>query len=136
MDAALFKTQGAAGIGVVARNSEGVVVAWRQKRIQHLICPETAEALAVLEGVRLTGQLGWQKVSIESNCLSIIKAINSTEVCLLAAGHLIDEIKGLSSSFSVISFDHAYRTANFEAHFLAKSADRDLEGTQLPSFFV
>ncbi|KAL6574838.1 hypothetical protein OROMI_012123 [Orobanche minor] len=136
VDAAIFKNSSTAGLGLVARDSSGKVVTWRQRRVHSVICPELAETLAILEGLRLAKEFGWQQVTIESDCLSIINSINSSEVCLAASGHLVDEIKAGSSLFSVISFQHSFRSANSLAHDLASIVVADSDGTQLPFNFA
>lgn len=132
VDAAIFTQSNAAGLGIVARNSAGEVIAWRQRLVHSVLCPDTAETLVVLESVRMAVDFGWQEVIIESDCLSVINAINSMETCLTAAHHFVDEIKTLVSLFRCISFQHIFRLANNVAHELARQVVRDLDGTQLP----
>ncbi|KAL6511844.1 hypothetical protein OROGR_021441 [Orobanche gracilis] len=136
VDAALFKNSNSTGLGLVARNSSGIVVAWRQRLRSNVTCPEIAETLALLEAVRLAEEFGWQQVTIESDCLNVIKAINSQEVCLSSVGHMIDEIKSVFLLFSVISFQHTFRSANILAHDLAKHVVGNADGTQLPLSFA
>ena len=94
-----------------------------------MVSPEVAETLALLEGVRLAIMFDWQQVILESDCLGLITAMNSTTPCLTAGGHLVDEIKTLRPFFSIVIFKHLYRSANFVAHNLAKQVDRDKDGT-------
>lgn len=93
VDASILKHQGAAGIGVVARDSSGNVLAWRQRKVDFIQCPEMAETLALVEGVELAVSAGWREVLVESDCQAIIRDVNSQYRCLTSGGQFIEHIK-------------------------------------------
>lgn len=78
VDASILKSLNAAWIGVVARNFTGDVIAWRQRKIDFLNWAETAETIAVKHGIDLAQAFGFHDVIIESDWLSVVKAITST----------------------------------------------------------
>lgn len=68
-------SNGAAGAGVVARDSSGKIIftAWRSLRR----CSDAAEAeaLACVEGIRLAVEWASGRVIIESDCARIVQAL-------------------------------------------------------------
>ena len=83
VDASIFATQQAAGLGIIARDDEGQVVAWRQQLVQYMVCPEIAETLAVVQVVDLARNYNWQDIIVESDCKSVIDGINSEYLAFL-----------------------------------------------------
>ena len=63
---------------------------------------------------------GYNQLIVESDCLKVIKAINTASPLLSYLELLIHEIVVLSHAFSSISFNHGFREANKIAHTLAK----------------
>lgn len=134
VDASILKSLNAAGICVVARDFTGNVIAWCQRKIDFLNCSETAETIAVKHGIDLAQAFGFHDVIIESDCLSVVKAITYITTCLAVGGHIVEEIKLLSSKFHSIIFIHIFRTANTMAHDLSRHVTSDRDGfTILPS---
>lgn len=126
VDASILKQHKATGIGVIARDSSGHVLAWRQRKIDFIQSPELAE---LVQGVDLAVSAGWREVIIESDCQSIIRDVNSRETCLSAGGHFIEDIKNKSCLFHSIAFRHLFRDANSLAHELSKQVIRDIDGS-------
>lgn len=56
------------------------------------------------QGVDLALTLGLQEVQTESDCLLVIKAINSTTTCLSLGGHIVEDVKQKAFLFNSISF--------------------------------
>lgn len=128
VDASYSSRTHVAGLGVVARNAAGSVVAWRQRRLESVLCAETAEILAAACGMELAIQFGWQEVILESDCSSVIHALNSSDCCLLAGGQFIESIKVASSFLINVSFVHVLRDGNSVAHQLAACVLEDNDG--------
>ena len=90
-------------IGVVIHDCRGFLIAASNKILPTPISVEITEATALQEGVLLASEMGISHVLVESNALSVIQAIIE---CDLGGelGHIIQNIKDISSSFSWCSF--------------------------------
>ena len=107
--------------GVAIRDCRGCLIATSSKVLPSTFSTEVTEALALLDGVLLALELGIFRVIFESDALSIIQAINES-VLGGELGHIVQNIKDISSSFSWCSFQHLNRSGNRTAHELARAA--------------
>ena len=80
------------------------------------------EALAASRAISFARETSILRVVVEGNSLQVIKAINSTKPSKTSYGHIIDEIKLLSSSLPCCSFVHIRCEGNKLAHALARKA--------------
>ncbi|KAG8379989.1 hypothetical protein BUALT_Bualt07G0147000 [Buddleja alternifolia] len=69
-DGAILSQVGGAGLGVVARNSNGECLAWLMRFVPHIYDPETAEAMAAREAIDLARRHGWDHIVVEGDCCS------------------------------------------------------------------
>ena len=83
---------------------------------------ETMEVLAVRSAVSLAKELKFDQVIIEGDADVIIKAINSGGFLSSSFGHIIRDMKLLSSAFHNVSYNHTRRQGNRVAHRLARMA--------------
>ena len=123
--------------GVAIRDCQGCLIVASSKLLPSTFSAEVTKALALQDGVLLALELGISHVIVESNALSIIQAINEG-VLGGELGHIVQNIKDISSSFSWCSFQHLNRSGNRASHELARAA-RDSGVTQVwkgvcPSF--
>lgn len=74
-----------------------------------------------MQGVQIAIDLGIGHIILETDAQEVVRALNSTAYDDSVVGHLVEEIKFLSSS-NFISFecDHVGRLCNDAAHVLAK----------------
>ncbi|KAL6586451.1 hypothetical protein OROMI_001439 [Orobanche minor] len=133
-DAALLSRLACTGLGMVAHDSAGTLIGWKQKRIDQLYDPEIAEAYAVMASVEYARQRGWTHVMVEGDCLRIIQDVNTSSPCLSSAGRIIEQIKQMSLFFDSIIFSHISRTGNDLAHCLAMSCLVNSEGISVLPF--
>ena len=115
----------------------GCLIASSSKLLPSTFSAEVTEALALQYGVLLALELRISHAIVEFDALSIIQAINEG-VLGGELGHIVQNIKDISSSFSWCSFQHLNRSGNRVAHELARAA-RDSGVTQVwkgvcPSF--
>lgn len=126
-----------AGLGVLIRDSESKIVAWRRRRIPFIKCPEIGEALAARCAVELARDKQLQHVVFEGDCKGIIEQLCSSVQSLSAAGSIISEIKRLIYSFNSAYFTFIKRSGNNLAHIMAKDIELDVDGnSELPVAFV
>ena len=80
------------------------------------------EALACLGVVQFATNLGLQWVIFEGDSTTIISAVSHGSSVLALFGNIIDDVRHLLPSFSVVSFNHVHRSGNVVADALAKKA--------------
>ena len=134
-DGALFLEQRCAGLGVVVRDSAGLVMAALSQKVRLPGSADVVEALAARRAICFAQELSLHNVVIEGDSLKVIEAIIDTRPVQTLYGHIIDEIRLLSSSF-ICNFMHVNRKGNKLAHALARravlSADIDVWIEELP----
>ncbi|XP_074267316.1 uncharacterized protein LOC141590642 [Silene latifolia] len=107
------------GLGVVSRNSEGVVE-WACV-VQREICTEVAmaEAEAVLLGLKEARRMGTRRVIVESDSLEVVEDLTKKRCGRSELFVLYNEIRQLCSSFDFVVFKHVSRNLNLLAHSVA-----------------
>ncbi|KAL5741464.1 hypothetical protein ACOSP7_028196 [Xanthoceras sorbifolium] len=122
VDAALNKSSGQVGLGIVIRNCYGDLVLAVGISSSYVFDVAEAEAKAVLEGVRLASARGLVPLCIESDSQCVVKlcnGISSTRCCL---DNIIHDIQVLCRSLDIVSISHVFRGCNSVAHSIAKWA--------------
>ncbi|KAL0449347.1 UNVERIFIED_CONTAM: hypothetical protein Slati_1491100 [Sesamum latifolium] len=79
-DGAVLQNGCEVGIGGVARDSSGSVLAWFSCRFQRQVDSRIAEALAAREAIDLAINHRWSRVLIEGDCLSLINKLNNSDL--------------------------------------------------------
>ncbi|KAK8631533.1 hypothetical protein V6N13_028316 [Hibiscus sabdariffa] len=105
--------------GVVGRNSLGLIVAACSFPHRGVADASVAEAYACRQAVLFAKELGFSRVIVEGESLSVIKKLNSDVSDRSIICPIVHDIKFLSKDFSSISFCFARREANNIAHVLA-----------------
>ena len=88
-DGAVFSQQGKAGLGVIIRNHEGVVMA---SMVQQIPLPTTVaqvEALAVRRATEFALEIGITTAILEGDSETIVKELMEPNPSLALHGHLI-----------------------------------------------
>ena len=98
-DGALFADQGSAAIGVVIRDWEGQVIAALSEKVRHPGSVDLVEALATRQAISFAKELNIHQMVIEGDSLRVIQAINEARPVQTLYGHVVDDIRFLSSSY-------------------------------------
>ncbi|XP_030969974.1 uncharacterized protein LOC115990267 [Quercus lobata] len=122
VDGAIFKESNKAGIGVVVRDSQGWVLAALTEKVDGVQDAEVIEALAIRRAIRFAIETSFNCVIIESDSLSVVKAIQDTAEPTCHIGNIIEDVKLLSKTMKSCEFHHTKREANQVAHTLARNA--------------
>jgi hypothetical protein len=121
-DAALDKNQRLIGVGIVARDFEGKVIAAMCSSQRYISDSSVAEAF----GARLCAEfglfLGLRSVILEGDALEVVQELKRVNEDAGHLGNLIGEIHVLLRRFDCWSFIHVKREGNKVAHTLAKYA--------------
>jgi ribonuclease HI len=120
VDGAVAKSQGGGAFSAVCRDDQGRFLGCSSIKINGISCPVTLEAMACTEAMSLAADLHVRKLLIASDCLSVVKELQSKQSggphCMV-----IKEILSRRSSFQDVFFIHERREANGKAHRLARS---------------
>jgi len=108
-------------IGVIIRDCQGSPIAASSRTLPAAFSAEITEAMALQEGVLLAAEMGISRAIFETDALSTIQATNEGDLGG-ELGHIIQNIKDISSSFSWCTFQHLKRSGNRATHELAKAA--------------
>ena len=83
---------------------------------------DVIEALAIRRAIRFAIQTSFNCVIIESDSLSVVKAIHDTAESSCHFGNIIENVKILSKTMRSCDFLHTKRESNQVAHTLARNA--------------
>ncbi|XP_060959222.1 uncharacterized protein LOC133030484 [Cannabis sativa] len=122
VDATLFNGGNSYGIGMVARNHDGVLIEARTVLSHGAVDPPLAEAIGLKEALSWIKDMQWQNVSLESDCLVAIQAIRSSLKMHSLFGLVIRDCKTLFNTIGIISVVFVKRSANVVAYNFAKAA--------------
>ena len=92
---------------------------------QHIPLPtfvEMVEVLAARGALCFAKDLGFNKLIMEGDSEIIIKALSSNGFSASSFGHILQDIKSVSSSLGGVLFNHTRRQGNRVAHGLARMA--------------
>lgn len=120
-DAAYNGETGAAAWGFVARDESGQFLAAATGKLEYVRSPLQAEANACLKAIEGVSELGAQRIILESDCITLVNALNGREHDASELGVLFREAKSLCmASFQSHEFMHCNRVCNKVAHYLAQ----------------
>jgi ribonuclease HI len=125
VDAAVSKNSATGAIAAVARSREGTFLGASAVVLRGVTDPETLEAMACREGLNLAADLLLRRITVASDCLNLVRSIGGEGKG--SYGHIVREIKASVDDFQQVRFVHERRTANIDAHTLARgSVSRDV----------
>lgn len=133
-DASVCTRPPSVGLGVVARDSNGQVLAWSRQRLPFIQEPEVAELMAAHLAINLAQQLQVRRIVIGGDFSNVIRDLQGQAICLSAAGGYIQEIRNLVPAFDYVKFCYVSRVANVLDQSLARTVRvNDYGGSDLPS---
>ncbi|XP_042944578.1 uncharacterized protein LOC122278455 [Carya illinoinensis] len=121
-DAAIDKDNSKVGIGVIVRDSDGLVIGSLCSSITLTPNPKIGEAVAALRATMLCAELGLTQIILEGDAPNVVQAVQHKEENWSAFGMVIRDIKSLLSKAREWSIQHTPREFNVIAHTLAKYA--------------
>ncbi|XP_042983225.1 uncharacterized protein LOC122312634 [Carya illinoinensis] len=121
-DVAVDKGKSRIGVGVIVRDSSGMVMASMCSSMLLDPDPLLGEAVAALKASTLCSNIGLDQVMLEGDSLAVVQAVQSREECWSPTGLVIRDIKLVLSRICTWSIHHISRRLNVVAHVLAKFA--------------
>ncbi|XP_075633885.1 uncharacterized protein LOC142606414 [Castanea sativa] len=120
-DGAVLQGSDEAGLGTIFRNDSGLVMATLTQVIPLPTSVEMVEVLAARRALIFAKELGFDRVILEGDSEIAIRAMKSEDYSSAPFGHIILDIKALSSHFRSLVFHHTRRRGNKVTHSLARA---------------
>lgn len=111
-DGAIFHGLNCAGLGVVIRNTEDLVIAALSERVPLPPSVDDLEAMAWRRSVTFAIEIGLQDVIFEGDSKVVYKHLSATSSSMASFGHITDETRVLASNMLFASFSHVKRSSN------------------------
>ena len=111
---------GTGGTGAILRDHFGSIVSGGSWKLLFVEDDATAEACALCDGLLLAGEIGCNKLVVESDCSEVVEIMQNGGNSLGVTAAIYEECAFLCRSFARVSFAHCPREANMAAHVLAK----------------
>nr|XP_027067738.1 uncharacterized protein LOC113693389 [Coffea arabica] len=121
-DAAIPTKSAGAGLGMIARDSDGNIVQARGIRKYSSSGAEMEEADALRQGLLMAREAGWRRIEMQTDCKAAIETICKTGLGETPIGMIIEDIRHLSDMFQDCTFSFVYRDGNRSAHKMAQFA--------------
>ena len=121
-DGATFSDEGRAGIGVVIRNNQDMVMASMSHNVPLPISVVELETLAATKALEVSLDLGFCFDDLEGDLEIVMYALKDDSASLASFGLLIQEVKTYAEQFQCIRFSHVGREGNSIADNLARHA--------------
>ncbi|XP_075645829.1 uncharacterized protein LOC142616999 [Castanea sativa] len=129
-DGAVFSGENKSGIGVVIRDSAGLVIASCSKKLQQAYGSAEVEALAAATALSFAADVGVNRAVLEGDSLEVITALSQDTPILSSIGPWIDDAKVYSNRFFKLQYSRVRRECNFVTHNLIRCA------IDIPDFIV
>ncbi|GLT94950.1 hypothetical protein SLE2022_126590 [Rubroshorea leprosula] len=124
VDGAVAEQRRVFGIGAVARDHCGEVLATMACQGRDVAAAEIVEACSIRRAMQWAQELNLGRIIIETDCASIVTALSNNVALNSDLGNVLSDCKLLMSSFLHCRVKHVRRTGNVVAHELAKRALR------------
>ncbi|KAF8769630.1 hypothetical protein HU200_006226 [Digitaria exilis] len=105
--------------GAIIRDAGGCLLAAAAKRYEHVHDTLTAEAMAARDGLQLAAENGYERVTLEIDCLPLFNLLQSDMGVRSSIAGLWHEIRELGKGFS-FKLSFVYRDGNEAAHAYAR----------------
>lgn len=119
-DAAYDRKSKKAGLAWIFTDSRGNHLNHGSSTCDRIATPLIAEAIALQSGLLSAVNLGFSKIRLVSDNLTLVRAINNDAQNKEIFG-IVESIKSISSAFVEITFTHISRSSIVEVDRLAKS---------------
>ncbi|XP_060970040.1 uncharacterized protein LOC133037193 [Cannabis sativa] len=122
VDAAMFNENRQFGVGLVARDTQGLLIEGCTKLFQGQASAATAEAMGIREALSWIKKKRWTNVCIETDCLQVIQALRSTIEMRSMFGQVVNVCKDMLKFLNDVSIYFVRRSANMVAHSFARAS--------------
>ena len=117
-DVAMAKAGPGGAVAAVCRRESGTFLGASSLTVEGISDPAVLEAIACREALALAQDLQLQRITVASDCLSVINAMSLPYARVYSV--VLEEVKADASRLVEFSFKHENRASNSEAHRLAQ----------------
>ena len=103
-------------VGIICRVHDGLILRAASIPVSACLRVEEAKALALLEGVKFSRDLGANAIKINSDSKKVVSLVNSKSPPLTDAGVFVLDFLDIASSLGVVACSFCYRSVNVVAH--------------------
>lgn len=122
VDAVVFTSQRAVGVGVIIRDDKGRLEAAMSKKIQALLGDVEVEAMVHEVGLVFAKDIGIHNLIMEGDSLIIHRALGETSDPPSSVASITQGVQEPCKDFHGVEFSHVRRQGNRPAHLLARHA--------------
>lgn len=115
-----IKSAGGVQFGAIIRDANGQPLVAAVKGSRASWAADMAEAGAIRYGVELARRLGYANVILESDALTVVRAIQDRKAGASPIFLLIDDVHKISNEFNIFMCVHVRRAGNTAAHSIAR----------------
>lgn len=101
---------------IIARVHSDQCVRWLSICLHQFLEPDSAEAKAAFLAAEFASKQGWRKIIIEGDSRVVISAITNKHDDHSSFGHIVSDIRSLSSCFDMLSLTNTLAGAVMEQH--------------------
>lgn len=87
------------GVGIIARNSMGLVKAAMCTVLPYIQNPTVAEAIGARRAVKFARKMGFSSIEIEGDSREVVLALRNSEECCVSYENIVTETRLLLGSF-------------------------------------
>jgi hypothetical protein len=128
----IFKERREVGIGVVVRNSQGVVLTASSEKVRSEGDLLWVSAVSLLKTLKFMLSIGFFDVEIECNSPHLVSILSLGKDFFTETGWIIEDIRELLPSFNSVSFKSIHKSCNRVALALANfSKEKDEQSAWL-----
>jgi ribonuclease HI len=126
VDASFDLDSGTGSTGAILRDDKGLFLAASCFGIPYVSDMSTAEARALRDGLILAGQIGCNRIEVNSDCLDMIEMMRNGGNSFGPVA-TIYECSTLCRNFIIVQFFHCPREANVAADCLARHSEESTD---------
>ena len=120
VDASFSEDDHSGACGAIVRDNHGLFVCVSIARLEHVPDIVSAEAAALMEGLKLSLNIGCNSIFIQMDNLVVVDALNQNAGHSMVAAPILDECRSLLQEFGKVLIEHCNRESNMVAHVLAQ----------------
>ncbi|PRQ20544.1 putative ribonuclease H-like domain-containing protein [Rosa chinensis] len=122
LDGAFDQHTNCGGLGVIIRDSSGLITGGCCRKVSHVTTPAMVESLAARLACQFAVSHSLAPIIFETDCQKLVKDIMSDEEDASGYGRIVEDISFFQASLPSSYFTHVFRESNSAAHMLAKLA--------------
>lgn len=125
VDASFSEEDYSGSCGDVVRDHLGAFVGASTAKLKHAADIVSAEAAALVEGLKLALRLGINSLLVQMDNLVVVEALNMNTGQAMVAAPIIEECRSMKEDFGKVLFEHCNRESNMVANVLAQQGRVD-----------